>query len=96
MLLVLVIISSILCLALSLFMFSSKGQSFPFSKGIGIYFTFEAVWQMLTHIVTGIWPNSDIMQITHYTFTAIMAVIVFYAYLVAKKTTSKNPKDKDR
>lgn len=87
------ILASLLCLAISVFLFTPLFRTVPLFRPVAVFFLFEGVWILCNYLVTQIWPASTAMQWIHYT-----GIIVFGGYLLLCLFFSRprNKKEKNR
>lgn len=86
------ILSSLICLAVAVVLFTPLFRSAPLFRPVAVFFVFEGVWILCNYLVTQIWPGSIAMQWIHYT-----GIIVFGGYLLlclfySRPKKSKPPK----
>lgn len=83
------IIAALLCLAVSVVLFTPMFRSAPLFRPVALFFAFEGVWVLFNYLITQIWPGNTSMQWIHYT-----GVIVFSGYLLLCLLYSRPKKPK--
>lgn len=83
------ILSSLICLAVAVVLFTPMFRSAPLFRPVAVFFAFEGVWILFNYLVTQLWPRNAAMQWIHYT-----GIIVFGGYLLLCLFYSRPKKEK--
>ena len=85
---ILVIITSAVCLAAATLMYTPKMRSFRHYRPVALFFLFEAVWILADYIFTQISPANVFMPIIHY--IGLILVGVYFLLSLIFNSGKKN------
>lgn len=85
------IIPAVLCLIISIVLFTPAFRKLLILRPVALFFIFEGIWIMLDYIIMQIWPGIEAMQWVHYA-----GIIIFGGYLLICLFFSRPGKHKNR
>ena len=94
---ILAIISSVVCFAAAVFMFTPYFRKITLLRPLAVYLIFQGAWTLLSYALLQLNPNNGFIFPLNYIATII--IIVYYIFIMAMtklKSRSKRKKFPDR